>query len=82
MSSMWYTAKDVMLLLDIGESTAYKVMAKLSNEITKKKVPGTDHNFAKPPRGKIQKIYFCEKYMLDRKECDEYLKAIKAEKAS
>lgn len=82
MSGMWYTAKDVMTLLEVGESTAYKIMTKLGSEITKQKVPGTDHYFAKPPRGKIQKIYFCEKYMLDKTECDAYLKALKAEKAS
>ncbi len=83
MSGMWYTAKDVMILLDVGESTAYKIMTKLGSEISKKKVPGKeDIHFAKPPRGKIQKSFFCEKYMLDKTECDAYLKALKTEKAS
>lgn len=78
MSGMWYTAGDVMLLLNIGESTAYKVMSNLGKEISKKKIPGKDICYAKPPRGKIQKSYFCEKYMLDMKECDELLQTHKA----
>lgn len=59
MSGMWYTAKDVMILLDVGESTAYKIMTKLGSEISKKKVPGKeDIHFAKPPRGKIATFCF------------------------
>lgn len=82
MPGMWYTARDVMLLLNIGESTAYKILAKLGSEISKKKIPGKDIFYAKPPRGKIQKSYFCEKYMLNVQDCDDFLQANSAEKAS
>lgn len=82
MSSMWYTAKEVMQLLDVGESTAYKIMTKLGSEISQKKIPGKDICYAKPPRGKIQKSYFCEKYMLNMQDCDIFLRANAGEKAS
>ncbi len=82
MSGMWYNANDVMLLLKIGESTAYKVIGKMRSEISKKKIPGKDICYAKPPQGKIQKSYFCEKYMLDVAECDAFLEMAMQEVAS
>lgn len=82
MPGMWYECKDVMLLLNIGESTAYKIMAKLGSEISQKKIPGKDICYSKPPRGKIQKRYFCDKYMLDVKECDDFLRNYANEQAS
>lgn len=82
MSGMWYNCNDVMLLLNVAESTAYKIIGKLGSEISQKKIPGKDICFAKPPRGKIQKSYFCEKYMLNVKDCDDFLRANSSEKAS
>lgn len=82
MPGMWYNCSDVMQLLNVAESTAYKIMAKLGSEISKKKIPGKDICYAKPPRGKIQKSYFCEKYMLNMQDCDEFLRANSTEKAS
>lgn len=73
MAGMWYNGKDVMLLLNVGESTAYKKIAAMRNEIANEKIPGTNRKYAKPPSGKIQKMYFCEKYMLDVAECDAFL---------
>lgn len=67
---MWYTADDVMILLGVGQSKAYQVIKALGDEIAKTKIPGKDHCYARPPAGRIQKSYFCEKFMLDRFECD------------
>lgn len=70
---MWYTAADVMILLGVGQSKAYEVIRDLGNEIAKTKIPGKDRCYARPPAGKIQKAYFCEKFMLDRSECDKLI---------
>lgn len=67
---MWYTADDVMILLGVGQSKAYQVIRTLGNEIANTKIPGKDRCYARPPAGRIQKSYFCEKFMLDRFECD------------
>lgn len=67
---MWYTADDVMILLGVGQSKAYQVIKALGDEIAKTKIPGKDHCYARPPAGRIQKSFFCEKFMLDRFECD------------
>lgn len=55
MSGMWYTAKDVMILLDVGESTAYKIMTKLGSEISKKKVPGKEDILTKMVEEAVKK---------------------------
>ena len=70
---MWYTADDVMILLGVGQSKAYQVIKALGDEIAKTKIPGKDHCYARPPAGRIQKSYFCEKFMLDRFECDSII---------
>lgn len=67
---MWYTVDDVMILLGVGQSKAYQVIRDLGDEIAKTKIPGKDCCYARPPAGRIQKSYFCEKFMLDRFECD------------
>lgn len=63
---MWYTAEDVMVLLDVAQTKAYEVIRELAAGL----VAG---NYSKPPAGKIQKKLFCEKFMLDREECDTLL---------
>ena len=70
---MWYTADDVMILLGVGQSKAYQVIKALGDEIAKTKIPGKDRCYARPPAGRIQKSYFCEKFMLDRLECDSII---------
>jgi hypothetical protein len=70
---MWYTAKDVMVILDACQTYAYAAIKRLADEITATKIPGTEKTYARPPAGKIQKVYFCKKYMLDQKECDRLL---------
>lgn len=70
---MWYTVDDVMILLGVGQSKAYQVIKALGDEIAKTKIPGKDRCYARPPAGRIQKSYFCEKFMLDRFECDSII---------
>lgn len=73
MNGMWYNAEDVMILLDVAQSKAYQVIRNLSDEIAKTKIPGTERCYARPPAGRIQKEYFCEKYMFNVSECDNIL---------
>lgn len=75
---MWYTADDVMTLLNVGKSKAYEVIRSLGIEISKTKIPGKERYYAKPPAGKIQKSYFCEKFMFNQAECDRVLEQAKA----
>lgn len=74
---MWYTAGDVMVLLGVGQSKAYQVIRALGNEIAKTKIPGKDRCYARPPAGRIQKSFFCEKFMFEQEECDRILEAKK-----
>lgn len=70
---MWYGVEDVMTLLGVKQSKAYQVIRKLADEIAKTKIPGKDRCYARPPAGKIQKSYFCEKFMFEQVECDDIL---------
>ncbi len=70
---MWYTAQDVMILLEVKQTKAYAIIKELGNELVKTKIPGTDRYYARPPAGKIQKSFFCEKFMLNRTECDNLI---------
>lgn len=79
---MWYSVDDVMVLLDVAQSKAYQVIRELGNEIAKTKIPGKDRCYARPPAGKIQKSYFCEKFMFDQAECDKVLENTKVGKVS
>ena len=72
---MWLTVEEVMLLLgDVSRSKAYKVMKSLGNEIVAK-------GYAAPPAGKIQKDHFCEKFLLNKRECESILEQHKTELA-
>lgn len=75
MCGMWYEVKDVMILLGVAQSKAYQVIRELGKEIITMQVPGEDYCYATPPGGKIQKIYFCKKFMFDQAECDKLIKA-------
>ena len=70
---MWYTATDVMTLLSVKQAKAYQVIKTLADEIVNTKIPGKDRCYARPPAGRIQKSYFCEKYMLDVDDCDKLI---------
>lgn len=62
-NSMWYTAKEVQILLGVASTQSYKIIKELGNQLVKE-------GYSKPPTGKIQKKYLCKQYMLDIVECD------------
>ena len=70
---MWYNAKDVMCILECGQTNAYSLISQMRSEIEQTKIPGTDRCYIAPPAGKIQKKYFCESMNLDQKECDRII---------
>lgn len=72
-SKAMYRCEDIMLILDVAENCAYTIIRKLNAEIAKTTIPGTNKKYAKPPRGRTPAKYFCEKYMLDKQECDEII---------
>lgn len=51
----FYTAVDVITMLGVGESTAYKIINRLRKELVEK-------GYAEYPAGKIPKRYFHERY--------------------
>ncbi|MBR1763059.1 MAG: hypothetical protein IJ731_06805 [Eubacterium sp.] len=73
-NSMWYHANDVAVLLGVCRTKAYDIINELRNQQASMKIPGsTNRYYQKPPRGQIQKSFFCESYSLDVKECDKVL---------
>lgn len=70
---MWYTAQDVMDILDCGQTYAYNLISRMRKEISNTKIPGTDRCYIAPPAGRIQKKYFCESMNLDQRECDRLI---------
>lgn len=71
--SNWYTAEDVMILLEVKQTKAYAIIKDLNNKLVQTKIPGTDRCYGCPPAGKIRKSFFCETFMLNEKECDEII---------
>lgn len=69
-NSMWYTRSDVQLIFGVSESKAYEIISELSKGLE-------DAGFLKPPTGRIQRSILCEKYNLDRTECDAIVDAAK-----
>lgn len=63
---MWYKCTDIMTLLDVSESKAYQIIRNLGDELKNK-------GFMKPPAGRIQKTYFCERFNLSLDECERVL---------
>ncbi len=72
-NSMWYRANDIAVLLGVGRSKAYEIVNELRRQQTSIKIPGTNRFYKEPPKGRIQKSFFCESYSLDVKECDKVL---------
>ena len=71
--SNWYTATDVMILLEVKQTKAYAIIKDLNKKLSQTKIPGTDRYYSCPGAGKIRKSFFCETFMLDEKECDEII---------
>lgn len=51
----FYNAEDIMNMLGVGQTTAYKIINQLRKELVKK-------GYAEYPAGKIPKKYFHERY--------------------
>jgi hypothetical protein len=75
--AMYYNAADVMILLGIGQSSAYNIIHEIADEIETTIIPGTKRTYRRPPSGKVPKDDFCLLYRLNRKECDALLKQAK-----
>lgn len=54
---MFYTAKDLMAILNVSRSRAYYIIAKLNKELDEK-------GFIVPKRGQVLKSYADERLML------------------
>jgi predicted transcriptional regulator len=52
---LFYNASDIMEMLDVGQTTAYKIINNLRKELVSK-------GYAEYPAGKIPKKYFHERY--------------------
>lgn len=68
-----YGCSDVMVILEVKKSTAYLIIKELREELGNMKIPGTNRSYALPPQGRIPAPFFCEKYFLNRADCDEIL---------
>lgn len=51
----FYNAEDIMNMLGVGQTTAYKIINQLRKELVRK-------GYAEYPAGKIPKKYFHERY--------------------
>lgn len=66
----FYQAKDVADILEVAESTAYKLIHQMQDQLVAA-------GYARPKAGKIQKKFFCERYQLDPSETDLFLQSKK-----
>lgn len=74
-NSMWFTSQDVQVLFGVAPTKAYQIIKELAENLVKE-------GFSRPPHGKIQKQYLCEKYKLDKIECETILTEAKKQSAS
>lgn len=65
---MFYGVKDIMTILQIKQSKAYSIIKALRNSLEAE-------GYISPPAGRIQKRYFCDRYNLNLKDCEQILKA-------
>ena len=73
MSTLFYDKNDVMTLVGVAQTKALAIIRELRDDLAKTKMPGHEAYFSKPPAGRIQKRYFCERYNLDLAECEQTL---------
>lgn len=74
-NDMWFTAQDVQVLFGVAQTKAYQIIKELSEKLV-------TEGYSRPPHGKIQKQYLCEKYRLDKTECETILAETKKQSAS
>lgn len=65
-NSMWFTSQDVQIIFDVAQTKAYEIIKELASNLV-------EQGYARPPHGKIQKKFLCERYQLDQSECEEIL---------
>lgn len=64
---MFYGVKEVMAILGVGRTKSYEKIKELHRDLVKA-------GYTEPPAGRIQKKYFCERFNLNLKECEAFLK--------
>lgn len=64
---MFYGVEEIKAILGIQRSKAYDIIKGLREDLSKE-------GFLMPPAGRIQKTYFCERYKLNLRECERFLK--------
>jgi hypothetical protein len=74
---MFYYVEDIMQILGIAHTKAYEIIRNLADDLAKTKVPGKEITYCKPPAGRIQKAYFCERFALNVSDCDVMLSSRK-----
>lgn len=62
----FYGAADIVKILGVSRTKAYEIIRGLIADL---EAMGK----RSPKAGKIQKLYFCEKFMLDCDDCDKLL---------
>ena len=64
----FYGASDLAIILGVSRSKSYEIINGLTADLEK-------IGKLSPKAGRIQKSYFCDRFMLDQKECDKLLKS-------
>lgn len=67
---MFYGSEELQIILGVSRSKAYEIIRDLVAELE-------SVGKLSPKQGKIQKVFFCEKFMLSREECDAVLEKAK-----
>lgn len=62
----FYGANDLVAILGVSRSKAYEIIRDLIADLEQM-------GKLSPKAGKIQKSYFCERFMLSAEECDKML---------
>lgn len=63
---LFYTVKEVQILLGVKTDKAYRIIRQLRAELVKQ-------GYAQYPAGKVPKKYFLQRYFMDEKEAEHVL---------
>ncbi|WP_206458661.1 ICEBs1 excisionase [Anaerovorax sp. IOR16] len=69
----FYGAPDLVTILGVSRSKAYEIIRDLISDLEQM-------GKLSPKAGKIQKTYFCERFMLNPDDCDKLLQNSNQEK--
>ena len=64
---MFYGVEEIMAILGIKRSKAYSIIYQLRQDLE-------SEGYIIPPAGRVQKRYFCDRFHLDYRECEKFLK--------